>query len=134
MRQMKSIVQCLLLVILMFSAGFAYAQKGDQAAGTVTHIVLVWLKDPGNAEMRKEFIEASKTLNNLPGIINRHVGEVLPSDRILDDDTYDVGVSVTLKNERAYKDYMAHPKHKKVVAEKLKPLVNRAVAYTFISK
>lgn len=134
MKQMRTVVQCFMVVVLLLPAGFTHAQQGIQADGTVTHIVLVWLNKPGNAEMRKKFIEASQTLNNLPGIINRHVGEVLPSDRKMEDDTFDVAVTVTLKNEQAYKDYMAHPKHKKVVAEKLKPLVNRAVAYSFISK
>ena len=133
MKNVRTVVQSFLLVVLLLSAGFTHAQPGKHAEGTVTHIVLVWLNEPGNAEMRKKFIETSRTLNNLPGIINRHVGEVLPSNRKVDDDTFDVAVTVTLKNEKAYKDYMDHPKHKKVVEETLKPLVNRAVAYSFIS-
>lgn len=130
MKKTTIFLHLLIAGILLMSASMVNAQDGSK----VTHVVLVWLKDPGNPVMRKQFIEASRQLNNLPGIVNRHVGVVVPSDRAIVDDTFDVGVTVTLKDKKALKVYMEHPKHKKIVEEKLKPLVNKIVAYDFTSK
>ena len=38
---------------------------------------------------------------------------------------------VAAQDNKPFKDYMEHPKHKKVIEVKLKPLVNRIVAYDF---
>lgn len=100
----------------------------------ITHVVMVWLKQPGNEQQRSAFIKASERLNDLPGIVNRHVGVVIASDRGIVDDTFDVAVSVTLESEEALKAYLNNPKHKKTLNEKIKPLINRTVAYSFISQ
>jgi len=124
------------LLMLLIVGGFFLSTNTVQAQGkgTYSHVVLVWLKDPGNAQMRKRFIENSRALNNLPGIISRHVGVVKASDRVIVDDTFDVAVTVTLKDKAAFDAYMNNPRHKKIVEEKLKPLVNRIVAYDFTSE
>ncbi len=97
----------------------------------VSHVVLVWLKEPGNIAMRKQFIEASSALNNLPGVLNRHVGMVIQSDKQIIDDTFDIAVTVTLKDKQALQAYMNNPTHKQIIEKKLKPLVNRIVVYDF---
>ena len=129
----KNVLPILLAGLLLFASGFLHARE-KQADGPVTHVVLVWLKDPGNAAMRSKFVAASKALNDLPGIVNRQVGIVMPSDRAIVDDTFDVGMTVTLKNKKAMQAYMQNPKHKKIVQEQLKPMVNRIVIYDFISE
>ncbi|MGR9100287.1 MAG: Dabb family protein [Gammaproteobacteria bacterium] len=100
----------------------------------VSHVILVWLKKPGDEQMKKQFVEASRKLNRLPGIINRHVGYAVQRDRAIADDSFDVAVTVTLKNEEALRAYMEHPLHKKIVEESLKPLVGRIVAYDFADR
>jgi subtilisin-like proprotein convertase family protein len=100
----------------------------------ISHVVMVWLKEPGNQQQRKAFIKASEQLNDFTGILNRHVGVVIPSDRNIVDDTFDVAVTVTLKNKKALQAYLDSPKHKKIIQEQIKPLVNRTVAYDFISQ
>lgn len=133
MMRYKKVLPMLLAGLLLFAAG--HAQAGDKVVdGPVTHVVLVWLKEPGNAAVRSKFVAASRQLNDLPGIINRHVGIVMPSERAIVDDTFDVGVTVTLKDKKALQAYMQHPRHKKIVNEQLKPLVNRIVAYDFIGE
>lgn len=100
----------------------------------ISHIVVVWLKRPGNEADKKTFIQASQQLSDIPGIVNRHVGVVLPSDRKIVDDSFDVAVSVTLENQQALQNYLNHPKHKKVLHDQIKPLIDRIVAYDFISQ
>lgn len=122
-------IKLLSLLIFLLLPPVALAEK-DQY---ISHVVIVWLKEPGNEVMRRQFIKASQQLGNLPGIINRHVGVVLPSDRKIVDDTFDVAVTVTLKNQAALKAYLNHPKHKKILHDKIKPLVNRTVVYDFVT-
>lgn len=101
---------------------------------TITHVVMVWLQEPGNLQQRSAFIKASEQLNNSPGVISRHVGVVVPSERGVVDDTFDVAVSVTLKNKKALQAYLNDSRHKKILKEKIKPLVNRVVIYDFMSQ
>ncbi len=131
MNKKSLLLQCFFMIFSLLITANSFAEQ-DQ--GSVTHVVLVWLKDPGNKAMRNQFIKESRSLNNLPGIIHRHVGEVLPTHRKIADDSFDVAITATLKNEQALQSYLDHPKHKQVVDKKLKPLINRAVAYDFISK
>jgi heme-degrading monooxygenase HmoA len=123
--------------ILCLALGFClgYGVVGQAAGkGAVNHVVLVWLNDPGNTEMRAEFIRHSKKLNSLPGIISRQVGAAMTSERSIVDDSFDVAVSVTLKDQAAFNAYMNAPLHKQIVEKKLKPLIKRVVAYDFISE
>jgi hypothetical protein len=126
----KFTLQTLLIALLSLQANFISAEENKK----VTHVVMVWLKDAGNEQQRAEFIKASEELNSLPGIVNRHVGVVMPGDRKIVDDTFDVAVSVTLESKKALEAYLNNPKHKKILHDKIKPLINRTVAYDFISQ
>jgi len=130
MKKKLLLLQIILLALLSANTGYVFAKENKK----VTHVVMVWLKEPGNAQQRTAFIKASEQLNSLPGIVNRHVGVVLPSDRHIVDDTFDVAVTVTMESRQALKNYLNNPQHKKILKEKIKPLINRAVAYDFISQ
>ncbi|MCF7971963.1 MAG: Dabb family protein [Methylococcaceae bacterium] len=124
---MKKLFISLLFIGSFFSANFAHAQADQR----VSHVIVVWLKEPGNAQMREKFIQASRALEQLPGVLSRHVSAVIPSERPKVDDTFDVAVTVTFENAEALKHYMQSPKHKKMLDEQLKPIVNRVVVYNF---
>ena len=130
MKKTLLLLQLTLLASLSINAGFVSAEENKK----ITHVVMVWLKEPGNEQQRAEFIKASELLNDLPGIVNRHVGVVRSSDRIIVNDTFDVAVTVTMESEAALKAYLNNPKHKKILKEKIKPLTNRVVVYDFISQ
>ena len=130
MKKTLLLLQVALLAYLSLNTGFVSAEENKK----ITHVVMVWLKEPGNEQQRAEFIKASEQLNDLPGIVNRHVGVVKPSGRHIVDDTFDIGITVTLENKAALKAYLNNPKHKKILKEKIKPLTNRVVVYDFISQ
>ncbi|MCK5830502.1 MAG: Dabb family protein [Methylococcales bacterium] len=130
MKKTLLLLQMILIGLLSLQASSVYAKDNKK----VTHVVMVWLKEPGNEQHRGEFIKASNQLNGLPGIISRHVGVVMPSERKVVDDTFDVAMSVTLESEEALQAYLNNPKHKKILHDKIKPLTNRIVAYDFISQ
>lgn len=124
---MKHLLTGTLFIALLFSSYFTYATEDQR----VSHVVVVWLKEPGNAQMREQFIKASRALESLPGVVSRHVSTVIPSDRAKVDDTFDVAVTVTFENAAALKTYMQSKKHKNMLKDQLRPLVNRVVVYNF---
>jgi len=130
MKKVLLLLQVSVLCFLSLTVNSVSAQENKK----ITHVVMVWLKQPGNEQQRTQFIKASEQLSDLPGIISRHVGVVKTSDRAIVDDTFDVAVTVTMENEAALKAYLNHPKHKELLKEKIKPLTNRVVAYDFVSQ
>jgi hypothetical protein len=99
-------------------------------AGT-THVVMCWLKDPGNADARRQLIDRSKTFTHIPGIKSISVGPPLPSTRPVVDSSFDVGIVMHFENEQALRDYDHNPIHQQAVKELLQPLVKKLVIYDF---
>ena len=124
---MKKLLQSFLFLGLFCTAYITQAQEDKR----VSHVVVVWLKEPGNVQMREQFIKASRALETLPGVLSRHVSAVIPSDKPKVNDTFDVAVTVTFENAQALKKYMKSQKHKDMLSKQLKPLVNRIVVYNF---
>jgi len=124
---MKSLLKSFFIICLLVTSFNSHAAEDKR----VSHVVVVWLKEPGNQQMRDKFIQASRKLETLPGVLSRHVSEVIPSKRPKVDDTFDVAVTVTFEDKKALKTYMQSKAHKKMLHEELKPLVNRLVVYNF---
>ncbi len=124
---MKKLLSSIVFIGLLLTAYTAHAKQDLR----VSHVVVVWLKEPGNAQMREQFINASRTLENVPGVVARHVSAAISSDRSIVDDTFDVAVTVTFENAKALENYMHSKKHKSMLKDKLKPIVNRVVVYNF---
>ena len=124
---MKKLLQSVLFIGLLLIAYVTQARQDQR----VSHVVVVWLKEPGNAQMREQFINASRALENVPGVVSRHVSAVISSERSIVDDTFDVAVTVTFENAQALEKYMQSKKHKNMLKDKLKAIVNRVVVYNF---
>lgn len=97
----------------------------------VHHIVLCWLKDPGNADQRQQIIEVSHFFRQIPGVIDVRAGKAVESDRDIVDDSFDVAITVSFANEKDMKAYLAHPIHQKASKETLMPIVKKIVVYDF---
>jgi hypothetical protein len=95
------------------------------------HVVLCWLKEPGNKTDRKKIIEVTKLFHDIPGVINARAGEVVISDRDIVDDSYDVGILIVTKNENELQKYLVHPIHQKAKKDVLVPLVDKILVYDF---
>ena len=95
------------------------------------HIVLCWLKEPGNEMHRKQIIEITKTFQKIPCVIEAQAGEVVMSDRDIVDDSYDVGILIVTKNENELQKYLDHPIHQKAKKDVLVPLVDKILVYDF---
>ena len=128
---MRTVLQrvCLALFLLFFSFS-SYAGTGASNQ-KITHVIIVWLKKPGDAMQRQRFVDASRKLNNLPGILNRHVGVFKPGHGHGQENSFDVAVSVTLESQQAMDAYMNSPVHQQIIKKQLAPLVRKMVTYNF---
>ena len=97
--------------------------------GAVTHVVVVWLKTPGNEGARAQLIEASKRFEEIPGVLRVTAGRPLPSTRPVVDSSFDVAVMILFRDRQAMNDYEVHPLHAQAVEEILKPLAGRVLIY-----
>ena len=97
---------------------------------------MLWLKQHGDADARRKYIEASKRLAKLPGVLSYNIGTVgvinrdKPSHAV--DSSYDVAISSTFGNQQALENYLKNPDYHKVVHEVLKPLVDKYKVYDFV--
>ena len=119
------LLACLLLASLAVSA---YA---NGMHGGVEHVVVVWLKDPGNREHRQRIIRASDVLRDIPGVTGLRAGVMLPSERPIVDSSFDVALIISFSDAAALQAYLTHPVHVELVEETLRPLVDRIRVYDF---
>ena len=97
----------------------------------LTHVVLCWLKELGNAEHRSQIIEVSKTFTKIPGVLDVRVGKVIESNRSIVDDSFDVGILVVVLDAKRLQEYLDHPIHQNAKRDVLLPLVEKVLVYDF---
>lgn len=124
---------CLLTTWLAVLHGQAADDRsGHLPEGAVQHVVVCWLKEPGNSAARARLIEACQVFLDIPGVLDVQAGPPLASDRPVVDDSFDVALIITFESEQALRDYLPHPLHRQVVDELVKPLVERFIVYDFL--
>lgn len=122
---MKHLIACALLCGVMHAARAADADTGVQ------HVVLCWLNTPGDDAQAAEVIRVSKELASVPGLRSLHAGRVLPSEREIVDDSFDVGVVMDFESPEAMEAYLVNPEHVRRVNETLRPLCGRVRVHDF---
>lgn len=98
-------------------------------AGTIDHVVLMWLKRPGNAADRQAILAACSDLRVIPGITILDAGTALASDRPVVDDSFDIGLTVRFVSAKSLHAYETDALHMRKVNEVLKPLTRKIVVY-----
>ncbi|QOV88476.1 Dabb family protein [Humisphaera borealis] len=102
-------------------------------SGQISHVVVMWLKKPGDAAARKKLLDLGETFKTIPGVLDVTGGEVVKSDRAVVDSSYDIAFVVTFKDAEGLKGYGPHPVHQKAVEEVVKPNVERYIVYDFVT-
>lgn len=124
--RLAALVLCLLLV-----SGCAGPPISD-TGGRVDHLVLCWLKEPGNLAHRRQIIAQAEAFRAIPGVLEVRAGTVLPSQRAIVDSTFDVGILLSFADASQMRAYLQHPDHQRAVQEVLLPLVSRILVYDFV--
>ena len=123
---------CFLVALIVLLAGCAGTATKTTDGKQVNHIVLCWLKESGNLAHRQKIIETTRSFRSIPGVIKVSVGEVIPSDRNIVDDSFDVGITLTFANTDDMNAYLEHPLHKDAAQKVLLPLVKKIVVYDYM--
>jgi hypothetical protein len=132
-----SIKPALVLTMVLSLATVCHAEESfNKSGGKAYHVTVIWLKEHGDAEARRKYIEGSKRLSKLPGVLSYNIGTITtiirdkPNHAV--DDSYDVAISSTFESKQALENFLKNPEHHKVVHEVLKPLVEKYKVYDFV--
>jgi hypothetical protein len=117
---------------LLFAAAAVTATGAARTEGAVFHVVLVWLKEPGNRDHREQIVRVSRTFADIDGVMEVRAGEPLTSDRNVVDDSFDVGIYLRFASAGAMRAYLADERHVAAVEEVLRPLTARYLVYDFV--
>lgn len=123
--KMKSVA----IILILTLAGCATIHQTRQPS--IHHVVICWLKEAGNVSQRQQIVETARSFRSIPGVLEVRSGEVLPSDRQIVDDSFDVAIIVSLADQKSLEAYLAHPTHQKAKDKILLPLVRKIVVYDF---
>lgn len=130
----------ILLVILSLSVLNACTTSLAPVSETKTqrlhHLVVIWLKQPGDEAMRRQYIEASKALAQLPGVLAYDLGTPASIKRSHTssalDESYDIAVAAVFENPEAFATFLKHPEYQRIARHVLRPLVEKYKVYDFI--
>ena len=120
----------ILATILLFTVGCVSPHHSGRKQ-ELSHVVLCWLKEPGNTEHRDQIINISRTFKKIPGVLEVRAGEVISSDRPIVDDSFDVGILVIVPDAKGLQEYLDHPIHQEAKRDILLPLVEKVLVYDF---
>lgn len=111
------------------------ASPGPERKGPITHIGVIWLKEPGNADHRQRLISALHSFaREIPEVKALSVGRPQFAKSKLVDDTFDVCFSMQFEDYAALERYAANPVHEKAAHEEFLPLSQKILFYDFINE
>jgi hypothetical protein len=98
----------------------------------VAHVVMVWLKTPGDATARERIVKRSLDFyGEVPGLLSVDGGQAIRLGRPGMDETYDLGVVMIFENKAALQGYLTSAVHQRAVNDVLNPLASKVVTYDF---
>src|SRR5438477_5685666 len=130
-RQSEAMKRLSVFVAIVLLTGCTNVQRQHESQPYV-HVVILWLKNPGNLEDRQKLIETSRSfVGKIPGLVRVSAGPVLPSTRPVVDSSYDVGLVMLFDSEESLRKYPSYPVHQRALKEVIGPLVDHYRVYDF---
>jgi len=124
-------------IFLIFLALFltsSNAQAANARSGQVTHVMLFWLKRPGNVDDRNVLVRGLRALRRVRGVNDVRVGRPLPGDRPGLEQSFDLGVVVIFRDREALEKFERDPRRRGALDAMLQPLVRRYTVYNFANE
>jgi hypothetical protein len=124
----------LFLTCLALSLAPAGAQAVATRSGQVTHVMLFWLKRPGNVDDQNYLLRALRTLRRARGVNDMRVGRSLPLDRPSVEQSFDLGVVMTFRDREALEKFERDRQREQAINAMLGPLVHQYTVYNFVNE
>ena len=96
-----------------------------------SHIVIFWSKPEDPKAADKLVAGMNQYLKPIPGVLQFHVGKMVPSERAVVDQTYQVALNVVFPDKKTQDAYQVHPLHLEFIEKVFKPNCLRVVVYDF---
>src|SRR4051812_29444339 len=132
MRRTISTMGAMVMMLGLCASCAHHRAAAEVKPGMVVHVVVCWLKTPGDEAQRQQLIDVTRTFKAIPGVVGVAAGRTLPSTRPVVDATFDVGIVILFRDRQAMTDYLENPIHKKALADTLKPLVGKQIVYDIV--
>jgi Stress responsive A/B Barrel Domain len=131
---MKYALRLLPIALISLSSCCVTARHATAKVG-VEHVVLAWLKNPGNAAERAQLVAAAKSLKaKIPQVQRLVVGQPLASERTVVDDSFDVGIVMHFASQADLSTYERSPVHVAKVKAVLAPLTRQIRVHDIVSE
>ena len=124
----------LFLTCIALSLAPAGAQAVATRSGQVTHVMLFWLKRPGNVDDQNYLLRALRTLRRARGVNDMRVGRSLPLDRPSVEQSFDLGVVMTFRDREALEKFERDRQREQAINAMLGPLVHQYTVYNFVNE
>jgi hypothetical protein len=131
-------MRCSVVMVLMaLLNGCATAPSADSTstANRLHHVVIVWLKQTGDTAVRQKYIEASKAIAKLSGVVSYELGSPATIKRRNSraaDESYDVAVDSVFESQQAYEAFLKDPEYGRIAQDLLRPMVEKYQVFDFI--
>jgi hypothetical protein len=96
-----------------------------------SHIVIFWSKPEDPKAADKLVAGMNHYLKPIPGVLQFHVGKMVPSERAVVDQTYQVALNVVFPDKQTQDAYQVHPLHLEFIEKVFKPNCLRVAVYDF---
>ena len=126
------------VVISLCCIAFSLTSTGAQAAPPrsrhVTHVMLFWLKRPGNVDDQNFLLRALRTLRSVRGVNDVRVGKSLPVARPGLEQPFDLGVVMIFRHREALEKFERDRRREQAIDAMLRPLVRQYTVYNFVNE
>ena len=122
------------LTCIALSLAATGAQAVATHSGQVTHVMLFWLKRPGNVDDQNFLRRALRTLRRARGVNDIRVGRPLLVDRPGVEQSFDLGVVITFRDREALEKFERDPRREQAIDAMLRPLVRQYTVYNFVNE
>ncbi len=120
-----------ILIILSISLLSCTTLAVNKTEKQVVHVVLIWLKAPGNEQHIERIINTTHQLKEIEEIKQLRIGKSISSNRKIVDDSFDIGLYMIFDSNEAMQNYLIHPIHKHAVRTIIKPLAVKIRVHDF---
>jgi hypothetical protein len=110
------------------------AQAVATRSGQVTHVMLFWLKRPGNVDDQNFLLRALRTFRRVHGVNDVHLGRSLAVTRPGLEQSFDLGVVIIFRDREALEKFERDQQREQAIDAMLRPLVRRYTVYNFVNE